>query len=228
MNVLALDSADQVLSAALTNGKGTWYLEIDYEIHHSEFLMEITDMLCHAAGLLPNKLNMVACMKGPGSFTGLRIGFSTAKGLSMALGIPFVSIPTLDCLAFHLSVWPGIVIPAIDSKKNCFFTALYQNGVLLTDYMDVSAETLVLELKKHNNKAFILTGSGAELLKSRLAAQISPEQIILDPQYRKGRARELLEIIKTDKIKTDKIVSLNNEDSGPLYLRKSDAELKRG
>lgn len=221
MNILAFDSADQVLSAALASGKNVWYFEIDDGIRHSELLMEITDMLFKTAHIQSTELNMVACMKGPGSFTGLRIGFSAAKGLSMALGIPLVSIPTLDCLAYHLSPWPGIVVPAIDSKKQCFFSALYQNGIVLTDYMDVSAETIAMEIeKKMNGKTVILTGSGAELLKTRLTEYIAPDLVTLDPQFRRGRARELLEIVKNGRISGS-----NDLEAGPIYLRKSDAEL---
>jgi tRNA threonylcarbamoyladenosine biosynthesis protein TsaB len=129
MRILALDTSDQVLSVALDTENGVFCAEIDAGTRHSELLMECIDGLFKTAGLAPRELDLVACMKGPGSFTGLRIGYATAKGLCMALGIRLAAVPTLDCLAYALSIWPGIVIPAIDAKKGCFFSSFYRGGV---------------------------------------------------------------------------------------------------
>ena len=121
MNVLAFDTATSVLSVALSSNDGTLNIEIDTGLHHSEMLIEVTNELLNKANLKPQDLNLVACMRGPGSFTGLRIGFATAKGIAASLNIPFISVPTLDCMAFSHSVWPGIVVPVIDAKKKMFF-----------------------------------------------------------------------------------------------------------
>ena len=224
MNILALDTADQVLSAALATGTGVLYTEIDAGRRHSELLMESVEGLCKAAGIKPWNLGLIACMKGPGSFTGLRIGFSAAKGMALALKIPFVAVPTLDCLAYPLSIWPGIVLPALDAKKGCFFAALYREGQRLTEYRDASPEALAAEITKARlfpAEQLILTGCGAELLYSPLAAYIPSDFIKLDPGSKKGGARELLEIAKST-------ILDNSIYSGPMYLRKSDAELKTG
>ena len=221
MNILAMDSSDQVLSVALATGSDAWYAEVDAGQRHSELLMECADGLCRMAGIKPHDLNLAACMKGPGSFTGLRIAYSSAKGLALALGIPLVSVPTLDCLAYHLPIWPGIVLPAIDAKKSRFFAALYREGKRLTDYMDASAETLANEIAKFRlspQEPIALTGSGAALLFPRLAP--IPLECSIDPEFRRGRAKELLKISKS--IMLDKPDDIN---SGPLYIRKSDAEL---
>ena len=233
MNILALDTADEVLSVALAAEGGVSCMEIDAGRRHSELLMDSVQRLCAIAGIKPADLTLIACMKGPGSFTGLRIGFSAAKGIALALNIPLVAVPTLDCLAWPLSVWPGIVLPAMDAKKGCFFTALYREGRRLTDYMDASpaaiaeaiAEAIAAELGKvrlPGPQQIILTGCGAPLLYSHLTALIPPEDIKVDPKSKKGGAKELLEIVK------DIIVDKDDSNSGPIYLRKSDAELKTG
>jgi len=224
MNILALDTADQVLSLALSTGTGVWYTEIDDGVRHSELLLESADALCKIAGLHPENLELVACMKGPGSFTGLRIGFSAAKGMALALGIPLVSLPTLDCLAYHLSIWPGIVLPAMDAKQGRFFSALYRDGHCLTEYKDASPEAIARELtsvRLSPDEKVVLTGSGAELLASFLVSFLPHEHIRIDPESRKGRAKELLKLIKSGTIDMK-----GNANSGPVYLRKSDAELK--
>lgn len=225
MNILALDTSDNVLSAALSSENGVFYAEIDAGARHSELLPECIDNLFSSADMTQKDLNLVACMQGPGSFTGLRIGFSTAKGLSMALGIPITAVPTLDCIAFHLSFWPGIVIPAIDAKKKCFFTAIYRGKDRLTGYMDAEPETIIKEAKKlmlSDMEPMILTGSGAGLLYPHLASSFTDTEIKIDPLAKNGRAKELLEISKNARLKNG-----NFFDSGPVYIRKSDAELSR-
>ncbi len=190
--------------------------------------MECADSLCKSAGIKPSDLGLVACMRGPGSFTGLRIGFSAGKGIALALGIPLIAVPTLDCLAYSLSTKAGLVIPVLDAKKGCFFAAFYREGKRLTDYLDANP----LELLKISSKILLqpeekllLTGSGAELLQSRLKETCQSKLILnkninLDKEFSRGRARELLKIVKDNNI-----YKANDIYGFPVYLRKSDAEL---
>jgi tRNA threonylcarbamoyladenosine biosynthesis protein TsaB len=183
--------------------------------------MGLVDTLFKSAGMKPEDLEAAACMKGPGSFTGLRIGYAAAKGLSLALGIPLAAVPTLDCIAHPHSAWPGLVLPSLDAKKGRFFAAFYRNGQRLGDYLDASPEAIsgTLEtLRTGREEKVILTGPGGELLLSRLP---SLQGLTVDPSFKRGRAFELLD-------KLSKNVILNYKEnvySGPLYLRKSDAEL---
>jgi tRNA threonylcarbamoyladenosine biosynthesis protein TsaB len=101
MNILAIDTATDIISAALGDGEKTWYIEADGGLHHSELLPGLIDRLLETAGLPKSAIQGLACMQGPGSFTGLRIAFSTVKGLALALGLPMVSMPhpaSWDCL----------------------------------------------------------------------------------------------------------------------------------
>jgi len=224
MNILAIDTIDDILSSALSTKAGVWYSEIDAGARHSELLLESIVLLFSSSGIKPEKLNLIACLQGPGSFTGLRIGFSTAKGLGMALGVPITAVPTLDCIAYPLNFWPGLVIPVIDAKRGCFFTALYRGKNRLTEYMDAAPETIIAEIKKvslPHPEPLILTGSGAVMLFPFLAATFP--DIILNPHSRNGRAKELLEIAKDIKIDNNSVFS-----SVPVYIRKSDAEINGG
>jgi len=223
MSILALDSASDVLSAALETESGVWYTEINAGSRHSELIMECVDGLCKTAGLNPADLKTVVCSRGPGSFTGLRIGYSTAKGLSMALGIPLIAVPTLDCLAYPLSIWPGLILPAIDAKKSCFFTAFYRGSKRISNYSDTAPETIAemaIKIAFNPNEPIILTGSGARMLYSFMVKLIPPENIKIDPEFRRGIAKELLEIAKSIIVK-----GVDDINSGPDYLRESDAEL---
>jgi tRNA threonylcarbamoyladenosine biosynthesis protein TsaB len=229
MNILALDTSDSVVSAALSSGEGTGHIEVRSGFRHSELLMELIDRLFKTAAIKQDDLELVACMKGPGSFTGLRIGFSTAKGLSLALGIPLAAVPTLDCMAYNLSIWPGIVLAVIDAKKGCFFSGFYRDGKLLSGYLDASPVRILEELnalRLSSGEPIALTGPGAPLLLEKLenleGLKKKPGAFLffLDPAFRRGKALELVEIIRRYNI-------IGGEDiySGPLYLRKSDAEL---
>jgi tRNA threonylcarbamoyladenosine biosynthesis protein TsaB len=220
MRIIALDTAAAVLSLALSTEKGQWYCEIDAGLRHSELLMDAVDMLMKTAGLKPEELELAACMKGPGSFTGLRIGFAAVKGLALALGIPMVSVPTLDCMALPFSAWPGLVLPLIDAKKGRYFTALYRGNERISGYMDAGLETILSLLPR--DTPLLLTGPDAEMILPGLGAALPGARIFVDPHRKEGKARELLELTgKYDILRQDEREFL----SGPLYMRKSDAEL---
>ncbi|MDR0623503.1 MAG: tRNA (adenosine(37)-N6)-threonylcarbamoyltransferase complex dimerization subunit type 1 TsaB [Treponema sp.] len=235
MNILAIDTATSILSAALNTDEGTWFFEADAGLRHSEILMDVIETLMTSADLPRDKLEGVVCMKGPGSFTGLRIGFSAAKGLALSLGIPFAAVPTLDCMAFSASVWPGFVLPLIDAKQNSFFTALYRGGKRLSDFMDAGVSRIAdlvseaLSEAPPGEKRLFLTGPDAGLFYTWLHENRIPalpeDSICLDPECRKGRAKDLLAVVKNvnifDNIRDDLF-------AGPEYLRKSDAELHFG
>jgi tRNA threonylcarbamoyladenosine biosynthesis protein TsaB len=226
MNLLALDTAVSVLSVALAAGDHTWHFEADAGARHSELLMDIIDMLLKKAGLEPKDLSGVLCMGGPGSFTGLRIGFSAAKGLALALDIPFASVPTLDCMAHGFSHWPGIVIPVIDAKKNRFYCAMYRGGRRLGPCLDAPAAE-ILGAVSGAESPVLLTGPDADLAQGVLEEipdEKSPKSpvFIIDPGFRRGNSLQLLSIAKNDDIFNTKEGMLF---SGPDYYRASDAEL---
>jgi tRNA threonylcarbamoyladenosine biosynthesis protein TsaB len=161
-------------------------------------------------------------MKGPGSFTGLRIAFAAAKGLALALGIPRVSAPTLDCMAAPWDSWPGLVLPAMDAKKGRLYAALYRNGRRLSEHLDAAPEELAAALDRAGTGGgpTLLTGPAAQLALEKLGPR-SPGSFLVDTRGKRGNARELLDIVKKNAI----LPSGEELFSGPLYIRKSDAEL---
>ena len=221
MNILALDTASELLSAALYTSEGTFYGEMDGPPRHSERLMELVDQLCVQARFDRRALNLVACMAGPGSFTGLRIGFSVAKGIATALQIPLVAVPTLDCMALPFSSWPGIVVPLMDAKKKCYFSALYRGGINLSGAMDVELQRLVELLPR--DEPILITGPDASIAASALGDLAPDLRLSVDGAHRRGHGRELIPLALARFQERG-----GAEDSaGPEYLRKSDAELSR-
>jgi len=238
MNLLAVDTATEKLSIALatendTGHQDTWLFEADAGLRHSELVMESIDMLCKKAALRPEDLTGIVCMGGPGSFTGLRIGFSLAKGLALALGCPFASIPTLDCMANPLSSLKGLVIPVLDAKKSSFFCALYRDGKKISADMDAGPAEIAAVISKAiaeaasagQTKQALLFGPGAEMLHGKLTqlpqSQPASIDILVAKGIRWGNAQTLLEMaLETDIFANN----ITNFSTGPEYIRKSDAE----
>jgi tRNA threonylcarbamoyladenosine biosynthesis protein TsaB len=224
--ILALDTAAAILSAALIAGERRWYREADAGPSHSELLLNMADGLLKDAGIRPGDLEAVACMRGPGSFTGLRIGFSAAKGMALALGIPLIACSTLDCMAYPWSPWPALVLPVLDAKKGRFFTALYMGERRISEEMDADLGSIVRLLCSSGKEAeaVLLTGPDAPLFLSRLKEEGTPaaDRLRLDPLYRRGRGLELAAVAK-------RRFMLNNGEndvlSAPEYLRESDADM---
>jgi tRNA threonylcarbamoyladenosine biosynthesis protein TsaB len=226
--LLAIDTAAAILSIALEVEEQTWYFEANAGLRHSDLAMDIIDLLLKNAGIDANQLSAALCMGGPGSFTGLRIGFSIAKGLGLAQGIPFIPIPSLDCMAWPWTVWPGLVIPVMDAKKNAFFCAVYQEGRRLTADMDAEPARIAGEIKKNCREPhklpvpLLLTGPDAEKLRPFLEKELPEGMIRVTAGPPGGYARELLAIAKKGKLLDNYTVDWF---SGPEYIRKSDAEL---
>jgi tRNA threonylcarbamoyladenosine biosynthesis protein TsaB len=236
MNLLAIDTATDLFSVAITSGDsvslrdtvpqwGTWLLEADVGLRHSELSMDSIDMLMRQAALKAEDLNGIVCMGGPGSFTGLRIGFSLAKGLACALGIPFAAIPTLDCMAWPFSSLPGIVVPVIDAKKGAYFCALYQNGKRLCPDMDAAPAEIAAAITSAKLSISplptLLTGPGASLLYEKLCAMDPESGVTLGKNLRWGNAAALLHIARETGIITPGNNGYAATNTGPEYIRKS-------
>ena len=242
MNILAIDTASAILSVALEAPSGRYIFEGDGAASHAERLMVIIEWLLENAGLAREELELVSCMEGPGSFTGLRIGFAAAKGLSLALGIPLLPVPTLDCLALPHAAWPGPVVAALDAKKKRFFAALYRRGEKCTADIDAAPEEIAALLAPwcENGEPVLLTGPDTPLLHAALLPLTAPTvasptvvmphlaiQFSPDPAYRRGAAGALLDISRKKVIVLQES-SFASDGAGPVYIRKSDAEIQAG
>jgi len=227
MNLLAVDTATEKLSIALAANKDVWLFEADAGLRHSELVMESADMLFKKAAIKPEDLSGIVCMRGPGSFTGLRIGFSLAKGLALALGCGFAAIPTLDCMARPLFSLKGLIMPVLDAKKSSFFCALYRDGARICADMDADPEAIGAAIAaevtaSQQAKQALLFGPGAEMLYGKLTqTPMAAANILLGKGLRWGNAQTLLEIALETDIFTNSVTDFS---AGPVYIRKSDAE----
>ncbi|MDC7228027.1 MAG: tRNA (adenosine(37)-N6)-threonylcarbamoyltransferase complex dimerization subunit type 1 TsaB [Spirochaetales bacterium] len=216
MNILAFDTAGNFLSTGLSTGKAFFEENRFAGLKHSEYLLPSVNRLMDNAEIDFSDLDLIVCSRGPGSFTGLRIGMSTAKGLSTGSDTPVVSVNNLDALAYNFSFFNGAVIPVIDARKQRFYTAVYQKGERISEYLDISAEE-VSDIAS-GYKQVLFTGSGSEILRERL-----------------GTPASTFNWFKTDYGLSPVLVNLGRiiyetdgpdpDDQGPFYIRLSDAEL---
>src|SRR5438876_6200983 len=165
MRVLAVETSTLAGGAALLDGGlvvGEYTLDIS--LTHSERLMGTIDRLLTDAGWTVHDLEGLAVSVGPGSFTGLRIGLSTVKGLALALTIPIAAVPTLDAMAAALPFAELPVCPVIDARKGEVYASLYRwddDGMRREwDYLAVPPKTLAARLIE----PVVLVGDAAHLI----------------------------------------------------------------
>ncbi|WP_240377470.1 tRNA (adenosine(37)-N6)-threonylcarbamoyltransferase complex dimerization subunit type 1 TsaB [Bacillus piscicola] len=137
MKILAIDTSTHVLGIALADEErivGTYVT--NFKKNHSLRLMPAIDYLLKELNVKPEELDAVAAAKGPGSYTGVRIGVTTAKSLAWALGIPVYGISSLQVLARNGKHFGGFICPFIDARRGQVYTGLYKIG------RDYSVETV--------------------------------------------------------------------------------------
>ncbi|MEI6126576.1 MAG: tRNA (adenosine(37)-N6)-threonylcarbamoyltransferase complex dimerization subunit type 1 TsaB [Pseudomonadota bacterium] len=127
MKILAIDTATQVCSAAIiVDAQIAGECLISGRHKHSEKLLALIDVLFNHAQISPHSLDLIAVSVGPGSFTGLRAGISTAQGLAFSLGKEMVAVPTLEIIAAQAVMYHGFICPMIDARKQQVYTCLYR------------------------------------------------------------------------------------------------------
>ena len=164
MIVLSIDSSSKVATVALLNDDtllGEYVINDKRE--HSVLLMPMIENLLKDCELTINDIDGFVVSKGPGSFTGLRIGMATIKGLSFGANKPYISLSSLDGLAYSLSYFNGIICPIMDALRENVYTALYKNeDGEFKNIMEPTPMELpdLLEMLKEKNEEVIFTGDG--------------------------------------------------------------------
>ncbi len=190
---------------------------------HASRLMPMIDEVLKDAHLTITEMEAIAVGLGPGSFTGLRIGIATAKGLAMALNKPIVGIPTLDALAHNLSCKLGLICPILDAKRGEIYAALYRyHG----DTLEKLTENLVLpmrELLTRINEPVIFLGDAINIYRDLIEEKLG-ERASLAPHYLRLPRAANLAALALEKLKAGEEGNLHRIK--PLYVRRADAEVR--
>ncbi|MCR4671775.1 MAG: tRNA (adenosine(37)-N6)-threonylcarbamoyltransferase complex dimerization subunit type 1 TsaB [Lachnospiraceae bacterium] len=127
MLILALESSGLVASAALVSeDKVIGEYTSNFKKTHSQTLLPMMDAVLKLTGIDIKEIDAVAVSGGPGSFTGLRIGSATAKGMGLALDVPIINVPTLEAIAYNACGTEGVVCPLMDARRNQGYTGVYE------------------------------------------------------------------------------------------------------
>lgn len=127
MKIAAIDSSGLVASVAILDGDTILArYSVNYKKTHSQTLLPMLAEITQMTEFELRDLDAIAIAKGPGSFTGLRIGSATAKGLGQALGKPIVEIPTLDAMAYQMYGMERIICPMMDARRGQVYTGIYR------------------------------------------------------------------------------------------------------
>lgn len=221
MNVLAIDTSTHVMGIALSKkGKLVGELTTNLEKNHSVRLMPAINYLMSEVDMKAEDLNKIVVSKGPGSYTGVRIGLSTAKSMAWALGIPIIGVSSLEQLAFQGRNSSKLIVPFIDARRQSIFTGLYrfQEGKisLLVDERYVKMKDW-LGFLKEKKEDLIFVSPDLATYKDEILAELGEYAKIPNASYQLGKPSDLLEAA-LDK-KADEVHILT-----PNYLRITEAE----
>ena len=173
MKVLGIDSSGLVASVAVVEDDILLAeYTVNYKKTHSQTLLPMLKEIGDMINLDLNSLDAIAIAAGPGSFTGLRIGSATAKGLGLALDKPIIPVPTVDGLAYDLWGTDKIVCPVMDARRNQVYTGIYEfcDGKLqiLENQMAVSVTEIAEKLNALGREVIFL-GDGVPVYRKTLA-----------------------------------------------------------
>ena len=226
MNVLATDTSSQALSVAIrTDGYFESRTSEGRSLQHSEKLMPTVLELCANAGIRTKDIDLFACTRGPGSFTGLRIGMAAFKGMAYAAGKPLVSVSTMEVLANCIPCFDGAIVTVLDAKKQRWYLGAFEKQDadkakrLMPDTDGTEAD--LAEVLRPYSKVLV-TGPDSKAFEPHLAELFGEsKQIVTDDTIGEARAKALISCA-LERYETD---GPDDIGQGPVYLRKSDAEI---
>lgn len=228
MKLLALDSSGLVASVAVMEDD-TLLAEytVNYKKTHSQTLLPMLDDIAQMIELDLNSLDAIAVAAGPGSFTGLRIGSATAKGLGLALDKPLVSVPTVEALAYNLYGTEGLICPIMDARRNQVYTGIYcwEDGEFRTvcGQAAVKIDELAADLNTRGEQVVFL-GDGVPVYKERLQELLTVPFAFVPAHVSRQRAGAVgalgMKYYERGEIQSA-------QEHQPEYLRLSQAERER-
>ena len=240
MKIIAIDSSGLVASVAIVeDDEVIAEYNVQYKKTHSQTLLPMLDELKKMVDLELQTVDAIAIAKGPGSFTGLRIGSATAKGLGLALEIPIIEIPTLDGLACNLYGTDKIVCPIMDARRNQVYTGLYSYieerqseeqeqrfSYTLVSILPQCAVSIqeIAEKCNEQQKEIIFLGDGVPVFAEQLKDLMKVPYSFAPAHMNRQRAASFA-FLALEKLRKGEVVSA--ADHAPEYLRLSQAEREK-
>lgn len=221
MKILAIDTSALTATAAiLSEDILIGEISTTTKLTHSQTIMPMIDELLKKVSIDITDIDLFACSEGPGSFTGLRIGIGTIKGLAYGLGKPVVGVSTLEALAHNIDVTDLVICPIMDARRGQVYNGLYKyNDGRLTCIEEpraLSIEELCQELTERT----IFVGDGVNVHKEKIKELLGNKAVFASPQNLLQRAGSVVyAALKKE--------AVSAEDLTAVYLRKPQAERER-
>ncbi len=221
MKILALDTSALTATAAILDGDSIVCEEsVTTKLTHSQTIMPMVDELLCKASLDINDIDLFACSVGPGSFTGLRIGIGTIKGLAYGCGKKVCAVSTLEALAHNIAFSDYLIAPIMDARREQVYTALYkvQYGkiICVEEPRAISVEELCASL----NEKTVFVGDGVKAYKDKICDLMGENALFAPPQHMLQRASCVAFAALTKE-------GIDVSELCAVYLRKPQAERER-
>ncbi len=226
MKILGLDTTGQTASVAIIeDDKLLAEISQNHGLTHSQTIMPMIAEICKQTETDLKDLDYIACAAGPGSFTGLRIGAATAKGLCLGTGKKLIPVPTLDALAYDVYMTNNIVCPIMDARRGQVYGALYEwegeRLVPLTEAMAVPIEEII-SVAENFERDVIFLGDGVPVHRTQLAKHPEFHFAPAHCSLQRGAA-----VASLGKVLAEEGKAVSGENFSLIYLRKSQAERER-
>ncbi|MBR5218970.1 MAG: tRNA (adenosine(37)-N6)-threonylcarbamoyltransferase complex dimerization subunit type 1 TsaB [Clostridia bacterium] len=221
MNILAIDTSALTATAAiLSDDTLLGEISTTTKLTHSQTIMPMIDELLKKVSLDISDIDLFACSQGPGSFTGLRIGIGTIKGLAYGLGKPVVGVSTLEALAHNISYTDFTIAPIMDARRGQVYNALYHyNRGRLDCFCEpraLSLEELCGELAEKT----IFVGDGVKVHREKITELLGEKALFAPPQHQLQRAGSVAYAALGK-------MPIDAAELTAVYLRKPQAERER-
>jgi tRNA threonylcarbamoyladenosine biosynthesis protein TsaB len=223
MYILGIETSTMTGSiAVISNDRLIAEHSVNTKTTHAERLLTSIDLALQAASLTIHEIDGIAVASGPGSFTGLRIGITTAKSLAYSIQKPIVGVPSLDALAAQYLYSGLLICPILDARKKEVYSALYRNTGAqiqrLSEYSVIAPEQLV----KNIQEPVLFLGDGVAPYREQLSSLLGDLALFADPAHLLPRGC----LVAT--LGQNRLAAGDVDDCfalKPTYIRKSDAEL---
>ncbi len=228
MKLLVLDSSGLVASVALIEDDR---LIAEYttgnKLTHSQTLLPMLDEVTKMTSFNIESIDAIAVAMGPGSFTGLRIGAATAKGLGLALHKPIISVPTVDGLAYQLFGTAHLICPMMDARRKQVYTGFYRfcgaDMEVVKGQCAQSVEDTLAQLKEYKEPVIFL-GDGVPVYRKEIEEAMGEDAIFAPAHANRQRAGAVGALAE---VYYQKGIWQSADAFAPEYLRKSQAERER-
>lgn len=224
MKVLGIDTSTRFLSLGIYTDNRICEYNLDLGRNLSALITVTIKRVIDALGWRINDIDYFACGLGPGSFTGLRVGIATIKGLAFSLGKPVIGVSTLDILARNISASDAYIIPIVDAKRNLIYCSVYRNknGNLsrIKPYMLLSMDEFFSKIKIKDRG--VMFGDAVSLYKQKILMNMK-NVTVLDRDYWYPNGRNIIDLA-IKKIKDKEFY--NAASVRPIYLYPKECQIR--